>query len=349
MFYYGLRRLKVEERRRAIAGLQRLRTLLDRSVPAKGGDASLLLATWNIRDLTKTRSRRMRESLYYLAETLSRFDFVAVQEVNALEEWDQIVDILGANWAYIASDVCDREAGGNGERLTYLYDRRKLRFQNVAGELVLPESLAIRDDGAGGAARQFARTPYVARFQASWLKFAICTVHLYYGAESGPQLERRKAEIRAVARYFGERADAELRSRDALVLLGDFNIVSPEHETMRALTDNGFAIPRVLQQSPSNALRTKHYDQIAFKTARDVIEYADSAVPSTASSNAGVVGVYDAVLRSEDAALYAAERAGDDRSFETWRTYQLSDHLPMWVRLDVDDADEYLAGLAREE
>ena len=29
-------------------------------------------------------------------------------------------------------------------------------------------------------------------------------------------------------------------------------------------------------------------------------------------------------------------------SYATWRTYQMSDHLPMWVELHIDFADEYL-------
>lgn len=31
----------------------------------------------------------------------------------------------------------------------------------------------------------------------------------------------------------------------------------------------------------------------------------------------------------------------------TWRTYQMSDHFPMWVELKVDFADTYLGQLAR--
>jgi hypothetical protein len=154
MFYYGLKRLPAPVRGRAIDGLKRLRALLDAAVPAKDSDRHLLLATWNIRDLTKNRNRRLAESLYFIAETLSRFDLVAVQEVNGLEEWEQIVDILGSNWAYIASDVADTAGGGNGERLTYLYDRRKVRFQNIAGEIVLPPKLLIRE-GLTLATRRF--------------------------------------------------------------------------------------------------------------------------------------------------------------------------------------------------
>ena len=30
-----------------------------------------------------------------------------------------------------------------------------------------------------------------------------------------------------------------------------------------------------------------------------------------------------------------------------WRTFQMSDHLPLWVELKIDFSDEYLKGLAK--
>ena len=56
----------------------------------------------------------------------SRFDFVAVQEVNDLPEWARVIRILGPDWDFIAADVTDPELGGNGERvLTFAFDSRR--------------------------------------------------------------------------------------------------------------------------------------------------------------------------------------------------------------------------------
>jgi len=156
---------------------------------------------------------------------ISRFDFVAVQEVNEINEWEKVMRILGHDWDWIATDVTDPALGGNGERLTYVFDKRKVDFRNIAGELVLPAKLLIStavvpakaDKGADLAkvdgkevGKQFRRTPFAAVFQAAWFKYEICTVHIYYGGETGRRLEERVAEIQRVAEFFGKRAEAAL-------------------------------------------------------------------------------------------------------------------------------------------
>lgn len=56
---------------------------------------------------------------------------------------------------------------------------------------------------------------------------------------------------------------------------------------------------------------------------------------------------FEHVYRLEDETAYASERAQKPgRSFKDWRTYRMSDHLPMWIELGVDDTDAYLATLA---
>ena len=69
------------------ADLERLRSALDESVPAKALDRNLLVATWNVRafgDLTEKwvsseedTPKRDLHSLLCIAEIVSRFDVVA--------------------------------------------------------------------------------------------------------------------------------------------------------------------------------------------------------------------------------------------------------------------------------
>ncbi len=94
-YYYRLRRLipKKTERNKVIDKLLSLRGRLDRLLPPKDADDRLLLATWNIRDLGKRNrrgyGRRLPESHFYIAEVISRFDFVAMQQVNQPGEWQR--------------------------------------------------------------------------------------------------------------------------------------------------------------------------------------------------------------------------------------------------------------------
>lgn len=366
MNYYYLRyRFKEKnERNRVIDNLAALRSQLDRDIPDKDAENNLLLATWNIRDFDKTNRRgfgdRQTESHFYIAEILSRFDFVAVQEVNELDEWEAVMDILGRNWDYIATDVTDPKLGGNGERLTFAFDKRKVAFQNIAGEIVLPQDMLVSQvkfEAEGErmfAGKQFARTPFFASFQAGWLKFDICTVHIYYGTASGAKLQERIEEIGKIAAYLGERADEALKKGKALLLLGDFNIVHPEHKTMKALLDNGFVVPKTLQ-SPTNIDKTKFYDQIAFKTQPEVIEYVERRSPNLKNRNAGTFDIFESLyteahFEQHKAAAKASPNGASKNNeaelskyyFDEWRTYQLSDHMPLWVRLETNDSASYL-------
>lgn len=370
MLYYHLRfKIKKRDRNRVIDNLMALREQLDQDVPDKDVNNNLLLATWNIRDFGKRNrrgyGRRLPETHFYIAEVLSRFDFVAVQEINELYEWETVMDILGPSFDYIASDVTDPKLGGNGERLTFVFDKRKVWFQNIAGEIVLPRDMLISkvetkvDNERIVAGKQFRRTPFIASFQSGWFKFDICTVHLYYGAASGAKLRERIEEISRVAEYLSKRADDALKKDRAVILLGDFNIVHPNHKTMKALTDRGFIVPQTLQR-PSNINLTKYYDQIAFKTKPQVLEYVEKRSPYPKRRNAGIFEIFESVFTKDHFDQYKAaakktpngKRQTDDNELRDyyldWRTYQFSDHKPMWVCLNTNDSQAYLEQLKKE-
>ncbi len=377
------------DRTRVVANLEALRAQLDRDVPPKDSESELLLATWNIRDFGKPENKRFgmgprfAESYFYIAEVLSRFDFIALQEINELPEWKTVMKILGPDWEWIATDVTDEDIGGNGERLTYLWDKRKVHFQNVAGELVLPTKLLItkhldpkkddkNKDGVKDKAdpadptlidgkpigQQFRRTPFAALFQAAWFKFEICTAHLYYGDDEGNQLKERIQEIERIGEFFGKRAEHDIAEDRSLILLGDFNIVSREHEMMAGLTKAGFSVPKALAKAPpTNEKKTMYYDQIVFQTAKGELDYLDVDEDGANNARAGAVDIYENVYtpaqRDDYKEQMAKATSADNKSalehpeayFLKWRTWQFSDHFPLWVRLKVNGSAEYLQGV----
>src|SRR5262245_66227872 len=118
--YTGLQGLKRSDPVAAKRCAGRLLAMRDGLEPlrARKSDGSLLLATWNIRDFDSNKfgwGPRLPETFYYLAEMISCFDLVAVQEVNEdLGPFRKVMRLLGREWDYIVTDVTEG-SGGNGE------------------------------------------------------------------------------------------------------------------------------------------------------------------------------------------------------------------------------------------
>jgi len=181
----------------------------------------------------------------------------------------------------------------------------------------------------------------------------LTTVHIFFGTK-GDNDARRVEEIGAVAKFIKDRAKKEGENN---ILLGDFNIVKTTHATMNALLNQGFYIPEAIREHPTDLKKTSHYDQIAFKLKMD----SSMTVFSEGDQHAGAFNFTETVYRQEDLATYrgyfneetinrliekntkyAPEKVIEDYYLGTWRTFQMSDHLPLWIELKVDFSDQYL-------
>ncbi len=442
-------------KRRAAQKLKALRTafkahvdaaeVLQDAAPPSDSSKFVRIATWNLREFdSPSYGWRSLESKAYIAEILSHFDLIALQEIRSdLGALSDVKNLLGPNWDYIATDVTEGTSGNN-ERMAFLFNRDKVWFRHVAGELTLPNGQTVTDpfgdrfaiEGGAqfelpagqilasptglktgtlvsgqtkieedvdiplpkgtkvvlphgslvrfaknarvpitaenaiaieatstptlpeaaeivlppnslvGGPQQFARTPFIASFQAGWLKINLATVHIYYGKGSAG-IEQRKEEIRRLTELLAKRAqsDNDSDAESYFIALGDFNIVDREHDTMAALLTNDFMTPKPLQNIPgSNVKQDKFYDQIALwmgkskrtRSFTHIIPY-----------RAGVFDFFDIVYRTDEESTYRPfmRKPGSNEfysSYTSWRTYQMSDHLPMWVELQVDFAREYL-------
>ena len=338
MLYTYLKEIRdLTERKRTIEHLKDLRIQLDDEIPVKKAENSLLLATWNIRQFSDNRHQ---ESYLYIAEILSRFDLIAVQEVKEkMRGLEKVKSILGKNWAFIATDVSVPEDGGNGERIAFLYDTNKVSFKNIAGEIVLPHTELIQG-------MQFARTPFCVAFQVGWFKFYLTTVHIYYGNDT-EDLERRQAEIKAIGSFLSQRAASENAS---YIILGDFNIPKVGDKYMTALESTGFKIPTPIKKRPTNfGKEAKHYDQIAFN-----LQLEDGL--EVYNENTGPSGAFDftkSVYREQDYEEYVSlmeEKTGKPRRGDEAKEYftkhyridEMSDHMPLWIELKVDFSAQYI-------
>ena len=380
--YWMLKNLvkDAEERKRVAKNLVHLRKALAKELPARSAATSLLLGTWNIRNFDDNRfghGPRLAESFFYLAETIAAFDLIAVQELcEDLRPFDKLMDIVGPKYDFILTDITEGPSG-NKERLGFIYNRDKISFRGIAGEIVLPFAKQISDVTKE---RQFARTPFCCHFQAGWFKFMLATVHIYFGkpTKTAPQYRRRVKEIEAIAEFLSRRADKESAN---YILVGDFNIEELDGDTFDALAENGFEV--FANKRGSNAKQNKFYDQISFKEREDEVRL----VARESGDSHGVVNLFDIVFRANQFEEYdgevqktlkknkakaerAAARITDPEKLakkqkaiaeldalladaterkeyyrNEWRTYQISDHFPLWVDLQIDFADDYLTKL----
>jgi endonuclease/exonuclease/phosphatase family metal-dependent hydrolase len=296
---------------------------------------------------------------------------VALQEVNRdLSALETLMRILGREWDYIATDTTEGP-GGNGERMAFVYNTEKVWFRKIAGEVILPEGQLVvsqkkvrRSKGQPhepaqiDVKQQFARSPFLVAFQSGWFRFSLCTVHIYYGAASGAALKRRIAEIEKLVQFFAARQDeANKQEKDRLgnvenyILLGDFNVVSPEHKTMAALKSQGFSVPAAIDGRKVRSEEDHYYDQIAVRVKE----------PRFRVVGGGMIDMFADVFRDteEDMATYSEHLPAEDpekderyraRSkealYKKWRTWQMSDHSPLWIEIETDFADSYLKEIA---
>ena len=331
------------ERTRTVANVLKLRRQLDEEIP-KRTEETLLLATWNIREF---KDNRRKESLYYIAEILSRFDLIAVQEVSTdLKGLEKVMQLMDPSWTYIVTDSTEGDAGGS-ERMAFIFDRKKITFGKMAGEIVLTgDNLVL-------TTVQFARTPFCVSFRAKWFRFKLATVHIFYGtSKSDPGKKRRIDEIEKIAKFLTKRSKKE---NESYILLGDFNIEGTKDVTMQALESEGFYIPDTIKKHPTDLGQKKHYDQIAFNLKLEEHMH----VFSEGEQKSGAFNFTKSVYCLEDCEEYKQyfpkeqqAKTEDKRLayFKTYyRTYQMSDHIPLWVELKIDFSDQYLKKIKSEE
>lgn len=319
-----------------------LKEVLDACLPQRSLDGSLLLATWNLREFgAKKMGPRLTESLYYIAEIIDHFDLVALQEIRRdLEEFKQLKRILGKWWKSLFTNVTEGKRG-NEERTAFLYDSRKVEFGGLSGQIVLPPD---RKGKKPVPVFQIARAPFIIGFQAGWFKFTICTTHLYYGTSKKDDPHRLYETEKLAAALSTEVMRNEAWARN-MILLGDFNVFNTTDKQFLVLKKNGFRVPKALFDTKTNTGRSRPYDQIAF--------IAPSLDDKLDEAKSGIFPFFDHVFTEDPAVVaeyakhFSAPRTGKKliSYYRKWRSFQMSDHNPLWVQLRTDFSREYLRNM----
>ena len=306
-------------------GLKVLRQRIEASkVPSSKLDESILVASWNIREFG--RKKRTPKAIHYIAEVLSYFDLVSIQELRAdLGDLGKVLDLLPDYWRVVFSDVTEGSRG-NEERIAYLFDKRAVVFSGLAAEAVAPP-MEVKKNGKKETipAAQFWRTPYIASFRAGTFDFVLISVHVLWGTVS----DDRAVELERIADWVDNRRTAKFVEDKDIILMGDFNIPKVNDRFYKAITKHGLEAPKALLGVPggSNLKRNARYDQILFYPQH---------TGSVFTGIGGVVDFYDGDHKPLFPGLTREKF-----------TYQMSDHLPLWMQVKTETTDEELDQIIR--
>ena len=306
------------------AGLKVLRSRIEKSnIPPSKLDESINIATWNIREFG--RRPRSEASIHFIAEILNQFDLIAITELrDNLTDLKRVMDILGPYWKIVFSDYIT-DAGGNRERFGYLYDKRAAVFTGLAAEVDGPRKKDLKT-GHYLPQIDWWRKPYMASFRAGSFDFVMLSAHIRWGSGPGERI----APLKALARWvYDRRRDKHAFDKDFIVV-GDFNIPYVGDQLYKAITGKGLKMPEgIMGLHGTNLAKNKRYDQILLSPLHKSL-FDNKA--------GGDLDFYCGSFRS----LYP----GIKKSKAEF-TYEISDHLPLWMQLNVDDVSIRLSQILR--
>jgi endonuclease/exonuclease/phosphatase family metal-dependent hydrolase len=290
-------------------GLKLLRKRIEAAkIPPSKLDETLNIATWNVREFGK--KKRSDAAIHYIAEIIGQFDFVGLVELrDNMSDLNRILPILGPYWDAVYSDAIP-DAGGNRERICYIFDSRTVRFNGMAAEASPPRTKRGTEYISDTS---WWRAPYVASFKSGNYDFLAFTTHVRWGESDAA----RTAEITGLANWVGAKVNEKFAEDKDIIVMGDFNIPSRADPMFKAIISTGLEIPGALiaDDFGTNLARDKRYDQI-LHLAR---------YPANFTNAAGVLDFYAGDHKPLFADLTKAEF-----------TFQMSDHLPLWIQINTD-------------
>jgi endonuclease/exonuclease/phosphatase family metal-dependent hydrolase len=249
-----------------ITGLS-IEELVPQEPQIKSCSPNITIASFNIRKFSD--NSRTDEEVKQIAQVLSEFDLIAVQEVLG----DPI--ILNRTMKFLPGyDYIVSEEVGNVQKERYAF--------------IFNEKIELISKGKTYYDKfdNFIREPYYASFKSGGFDFTMLTVHILYGKSASDRTGEMK-QIASVYKYYQEKDPIE----NDLILTGDFN-TQPTQDNF----DYIWQIPDVnvaIQTGKSTLGKTGNlYDNIIFDSNTDEytrlsgIEYFDAGKDMDAAKQA---------------------------------------------------------------
>jgi len=166
------------------------------------------------------------------------------------------------------------------------------------------------------------RSPFMGSFRSGDFDFILITAHIRWDSSGGE--ESRKRALGLLADWVAKRRKEKNVIDKDIVVMGDFNIPKVNDELYKAITRTGLKVPKaLLGEQGSNLARNKRYDQILhFPTFTKCF-----------TDRGGTLDCYRGNHRPSLSGISLTESEF---------TYQLSDHLPLWIQIDTDIDEEKL-------
>lgn len=357
--------LSTKDKKRILSQLVHLKQGLVNEIPRKKIDANILLASWNIKEFGHL-AERLPESYYYIAETISAYDLVALQEVKStLFDLNIVLKLLGSSWKYVITDITEGRKG-NKERFGFLYDSRRIKHSGLSGELVIPQEILLKfpDEAIEENIKQLKRTPAITSFESGWKSFSIVNIHLHPGNLSKDK-KIRKREVELLMQLIKQKRNKEEKDQkenpnlerllENIIILGDTNLYEDNTDIIQLITKEDFKECEGLKGIKTNINRTEIYDRIFL----NVNKYFKLCLNQFGVENGGVFDIFNYVFKEEDRALYhdfmlehknnSSSLNSDDTFYKYyhryWKRNQISDHLPVWIEIEADSSVDFLKSL----
>jgi len=257
-----------------------------------------------------------------------------------------VMSLLGSDWNYIINDITEGDKG-NSERSGFIYNKKRVEFGGLAGEIVLWEELTKNHN-----IKQLKRAPYITGFRAGWKTFSIVCLHLHPGDDK-TDIDYRYEEVELLIEAIKDKMLNGRFWNENIILAGDFNLYdNKDQATIKKITDAGFREIESLEGKDTNASQTEVYDRL-FLTSN---EYFTLGKNDVGLENGGVFNPYTYVFKTDETQVYkkymmqhytGKKNLNDSAKLgkyyiQPWRKNQISDHFPIWLELITDSADVFL-------
>jgi hypothetical protein len=298
-------------------------------IPPSKIDESLNVATWNIREFGK--KLRSDAAIHYIAEIIGQFDLVSLVELREdLTDLNRVLAILGPEWRVVYSGLAP-DAGGNGERIGFIYDRRAATFNGFAASAIPPrekigDEYLIVDNF-------WWRLPYMASFRSGNFDFIMLAAHIRWGASESSRI----AELDLLADWIESFRRSEKAIDKDLLVVGDYNIPDRKGKLFQAIAKHGLRVPKALAQDAfgSNLAKNKRYDQI--------LQYPSEIYRDSFADKGGILDFH--IDNKHIPELFPPTQF-KSMTAEKY-TRQLSDHLPLWIQVRTDNDQAQLEQLVK--